>query len=294
MTGCQKGHAFLRPDVKTLEHAYAGILSFPFWDNNMDKIKAVLWDLDGVIMDTEKDGHRVAFNMAFKDFGFTDDWAVDYYHELLQVGGGKERMKRHWETRGFSKPVPPDQIETLIKQMHERKTRIFIDLIKQGKLPLRPGVHRFMREAVDAGLRIGLCTTSSPDSAMAVIENNVPDIVFDAVLAGDVVTHKKPDPEIYNLALSQLQLGPEEAFAVEDSRNGVLAAKGAGLRVLVTTNGYTEQEDVSMGDIIVTCLGNSSDSDCQLRKGQVPFNGVLRLKDVVTYFEQESQRQSVG
>ena len=255
----------------------------------MAEIKAVLWDMDGVIMDTEKDGHRVSFNMAFSDFGFTDHWSVPYYHELLQVGGGKERMKRHWETQGFSRPVPADQVDALIKQLHERKTRIFIDLIKQGRLPLRPGVHRFMHEAIDAGLKMALCTTSSPESAMAVVETHLADIAFDIVLAGDIVSRKKPDPEIYNAALSRLQLQPDEAFAVEDSRNGVQSARGAGLRVLVTTNEYTEQEDVSAGDIIVTCLGDTPGDGCQLRKGDLPFDGVLHLEQVLACFSESKE-----
>ncbi len=252
----------------------------------MAPIKAVLWDMDGVLIDTEKDGHRVAFNMAFNDFGFTDHWSVPYYHELLQVGGGKERMKRHWETQGFSRAVPAGQVDALIKQMHDHKTQLFIQLIRQGRLPLRPGVHRFMHEAIEAGLKLALCTTSSPNSAMAVIESSLPDIPFDLVLAGDIVTRKKPDPEVYNLALSRLGLTPEEAFAIEDSRNGVLAARGAGLRVLVTTNPYTAQEDLSAGDIIVTCLGDAPADGCQLKKGDFAFDGVLHLEQVLQYFTQ--------
>ncbi len=257
----------------------------------MGKIKAVFFDMDGVIIDTEKDGHRVAFNMAFNDFGFTDQWGVDYYHDLLQIGGGKERMKHHWQTRGFSRRVAPEEIDALIKQIHDRKTQIFIELIKQGGLPLRPGVHRFMHEAVDAGLKTAVCTTASPEAAMAVMEANLADIPFDLILAGDIVSRKKPDPEIYNLALSRLELQPEEAFVIEDSHNGVEAAKAAGLRILVTTNEYTEKEDVSAGDLVITCLGDSPADECKLRKGHVMFEGTLRLKDVVSYFEKESNPQ---
>ena len=109
----------------------------------MSQIKAVFFDQDGVIIDTERDGHRVSFNMAFKEFGFTDEWSVDYYHELLQIAGGKERMKHHWKTKGFSKPLTEEEIDNLVKEMHKRKTALFVDLIGTGKLPLRPGIHRF-------------------------------------------------------------------------------------------------------------------------------------------------------
>ena len=250
----------------------------------MPAIQAVFFDIDGVIIDTERDGHRVSFNLTFKEFGFGDEWSVEYYHELLQVAGGKERMKHHWKTRGFSKPVSETEIDDVIKAMHKRKTEIFVDLIESLKLPLRPGVHRFMKEALKAGLKIAVCTTSNERAASAVTEKALPDIKFDLVLAGDVVSKKKPDPEIYNLALSKTGLKPDQAFVVEDSRNGVLAAKGASIPTLVTTNVYTEKEDLSAGDIIVTALGDPEGEKGQLRKGDLKFDGVLRVDQVVSYF----------
>jgi HAD superfamily hydrolase (TIGR01509 family) len=252
----------------------------------MGKFKAVFFDQDGVIIDTERDGHRVSFNMTFKEFGFTDEWSVEYYHELLQIAGGKERMKHHLQTKGFSKPIPPEQVDDLIKDMHKRKTAIFVELIESGKLPLRPGIHRFMKEAMAAGLKIGVCTTSNEQAAKAITERILSDIKFDIVLAGDVVSKKKPDPEIYNLALSRLELKPEEIFIVEDSKNGVLAGKAAGAKVVVTTNHYTEKEDVSTGDIIVTCLGDTDGEKGTLTKGDktLKYDGVLHVNQVVDYF----------
>lgn len=250
----------------------------------MPTIQAVFFDIDGVIIDTERDGHRVSFNMTFKEFGFTDEWSVDYYHELLQVAGGKERMKHHWQSKGFSKPVSAEEIDELVKAMHRRKTDIFVNLIETLQLPLRPGVHRFMREAMHSGLKILVCTTSNEKAAKAVTEKALPDIRFEQVLAGDVVGRKKPDPEIYNLALSKTGLKPDQAFVVEDSRNGVLAAKGAGLKVLVTTNGYTEKEDLSAGDMIVTCLGDPDGEKARVRKGNLTTDGVVHVDQVVKIF----------
>jgi HAD superfamily hydrolase (TIGR01509 family) len=224
--------------------------------------------------------------MTFKEFGFSDEWSVDYYHELLQIAGGKERMKHHLQTRGFSKPVEPEKVDELIKEMHKRKTAIFVELIETGKLPLRPGIHRFMKEAMEAGLKIGVCTTSNEQAAKAITEKILSDIKFDIVLAGDVVQKKKPDPEIYNLALSKMGLKPDEVMVVEDSKNGVLAAKAAGTHVIVTTNGYTEKEDVNSGDIIVSCLGDPNEEKGILRKGGkgLKYDGVLRVNQAVEYF----------
>jgi HAD superfamily hydrolase (TIGR01509 family) len=195
-------------------------------------------------------------------------------------------MKHHLQTKGFSKPVPPGKVEDLIKDMHKRKTALFVELIETGKLPLRPGIHRFMKEAMDAGLKIGVCTTSNEQAAKAITEKILSDIKFDIVLAGDVVSKKKPDPEIYNLALSKTGLKSDEVIVVEDSKNGVLAGKAAGAHVVVTTNYYTEKEDVSSGDIIVTCLGDPDGEKGRLTKGgnHLKFDGVLGVKQVVDYF----------
>ena len=251
----------------------------------MTPIKAVFFDQDGVIIDTERDGHRVSFNMTFKEFGFTDEWSVEYYHELLQIAGGKERMKHHWKTKGFSRPLTEEQIDSLVKEMHKRKTALFVELIETGKLPLRPGIHRFMREAVEAGLKIAVCTTSNEQAAKAITEKILSDIRFDLVLAGDVVSRKKPDPEIYNLALSRLGLQPAEVIVVEDSKNGVAAAKAAGLKIIVTTNGYTEKEDVNVGDVIVSSLGDPDGEKAQLRKGDLPgFDGVVHVRQLAESF----------
>ncbi len=251
----------------------------------MSQIKAVFFDQDGVIIDTERDGHRVSFNMTFKEFGFDDEWSVDYYHELLQIAGGKERMKHHWKTKGFSKQMTEEEIDALIPQMHKRKTALFVELIETGKLPLRPGIHRFMKEALEAGLKIAVCTTSNEQAAKAITEKILADIKFDLVLAGDVVSKKKPDPEIYNLALSKLGLKPEEVFVVEDSKNGVAASKAAGMKTIVTTNGYTEKEDVSAGDVIVSCLGDPDGEKAAMRKGDLPgFDGVVHVKQLVEVF----------
>ncbi len=251
----------------------------------MSKIKAVFFDQYGVFIDTERDGHLVSFNMTFKEFGFTDEWDVAYYHELLQVGGGKERMKQHWKTKGFSRPMSEEEIDNLVKEMHKRKTALFVELIETGKLPLRPGLHRFMREAMEAGLKIAICTTSNEQAAKAITEKVLSDIKFDLVLAGDVVNKKKPDPEIYNLALSNLGLKPEEAFVVEDSKNGVTASKAAGIRTIVTTNHYTESEDVNAGDVIVSCLGDADGEKAALRKGDIKgFDGVVHVKQLMELF----------
>jgi len=251
----------------------------------MAQIKAIFFDQDGVIIDTERDGHRVAFNETFKEMGFDVDWDEEYYHELLQVGGGKERMKHHLHTRGFGKEVKPEEEDQLIRELHKRKTSRFIELIESGKLPLRAGIRRFMQEGMQAGLVLGICTTSNERAAQAIAYRILEGIHFDFVLAGDIVGKKKPDPEIYNLALSRTGLKPEECLVIEDSRNGVLAGKAAGMHVVATTNHYTEKEDLSEADLIVTCLGDPQGERGTMTKGSLSgYDGVLHVDQMLGYF----------
>ncbi len=254
----------------------------------MAKIKAIFFDQDGVIIDTERDGHRVAFNQTFKEFGYAFEWSVEQYHELLQISGGKERMRHYLHTKGFGVDVKSEEEDELIKAMHKKKTQTFIELIESGKLPLRPGVKRLMQEAMAAGLRLVICTTSNEKAAQAVAHKILKDITFDFVLAGDIVSNKKPDPEIYNLALEKTGFKPDECVVVEDSRNGVLAAKAAGLFIVATTNVYTESENLSDADLIVTCLGDPDGEHGELKRGGdgLDYDGILRVDQFVEYFSE--------
>ena len=253
----------------------------------MAQIKGFFFDQDGVIIDTEKDGHRVAFNQTFKKFGFDFEWSVDEYHELLQIGGGKERMKHYLHTKGFGKEIKPEEEDALIKSLHLAKTDIFIQLIESKQLPLRPGIHRIMKEINNKGLVLGVCTTSDQRAAQAVATIILSDIKFNFVLAGDIVSKKKPDPEIYNLALKQSGLKAEECVVFEDSQNGVAAAKAAGLHVVATTNFYTEKEDLSQADIIVTSLGDKDGEKGKLKASgkDLAYDGVLMADQLITFFE---------
>lgn len=252
----------------------------------MGNIQAFFFDQDGVIIDTERDGHRVAFNRAFKEFGFDVEWSVEKYHELLQVAGGKERMRHYLHTEGFGREVKPEDEDQLIKDLHARKTDIFIELIEGGSLPLRPGVLRFMKGINDRGLTLGICTTSNQRAARAVAQGPLGEVDIAFVLAGDVVNRKKPDPEIYNLALERTGLSPADCVVVEDSHNGAVAARAAGTNLIVTTNGYTAQEDVGMADVVLTCLGDPDGEKGTITGGGagLDFDGVLTVDAVTRYF----------
>ena len=220
-------------------------------------MKAVIFDCDGVLVDTERDGHRVAFNRAFEAMGVDSHWDVPTYGELLLIAGGKERMRHHFERHGWpeGRTEPKDK---LIAALHRKKTEIFMEIIASGELPLRPGIARIIDEAIAAGVKLGVCTTSNPRAIDGVLDllGSERKAAFDFVHAGDVVSRKKPDPEIYELAKQSLGLPANECIVIEDSRNGLLAATGAGLPCLITTSTYTADEDFSEAADIVPELGD--------------------------------------
>ncbi len=224
------------------------------------QLQALIFDCDGVLVDTERDGHRVAFNQAFAKKGLNIEWDVQLYGDLLKVAGGKERMRYYFNTHQW-----PDNItdkDGFIKELHQLKTDCFMQIIESSQLPLRPGVACLVDEAIADDITLVVCSTSNERAVTLVVERLLGAerrSHFAAILAGDVVSKKKPDPEIYNLAVHQLNLEPTQCVVVEDSRNGFLAAQAAGMHCIVTTNGYTEHEDFSKADLIVSELGDPPD-----------------------------------
>jgi len=219
-------------------------------------MKALLFDCDGVIVDTERDGHRIAFNLAFEKDGVPAVWDEGLYGELLRVAGGKERMKHFFDDHGWPERLT-DRDES-IRRLHLLKTDLFMKIIAGGGLPLRPGVARLVDEALEADIPVGVCSTSNERAVNLVVNRMLgaerkSQMAF--ILAGDVVSRKKPDPEIYNLAAERLSLTPEACLVVEDSRNGLLSAKRAGMKCLVTKSTYTGHEDFSEADHVVDELG---------------------------------------
>jgi HAD superfamily hydrolase (TIGR01509 family) len=253
----------------------------------MPDIKAIFFDQDGVIIDTERDGHRVAFNQAFADYGFGFEWDVDEYGRLLDISGGKERMRHYFIENDVVLQGDPQKDDAFIMELHKHKTQLFVELIESGKLPLRSGVRRLMLEAKGRELIVGICTTSNERSANAVRNTMLADVDIDFVLAGDVVKNKKPQPDIYMLALKKTGLSPENCVVVEDSRNGLLAARRAGLPVVATTNIYTENEDLGGADIIVTSLGDPDGEKGELKASAKSFSydGVLTIEQLMDYFK---------
>ena len=219
-------------------------------------MQALIFDCDGVLVDTERDGHRVAFNDTFRQLGWPAQWSAERYGELLTTAGGKERTRRHFDETGW--PFAEAERDAKIAESHKVKTELFMKLIDSGKLPLRPGIKRIVDEAIAAGLKIAVCSTSNERAVQTVV-----DVMLGAerskhitVFAGDVVAKKKPAPDIYLLAAKQLNLDPAKCVVIEDSNNGLRAAKAAGMKCVVTISSYTADEDFTLADKVVNDLGD--------------------------------------
>ncbi len=236
---------------------------------------ALIFDCDGVLADTERDGHRPAFNRTFEEFGLPAHWSVEGYGAALRIGGGKERMASLLTPEFVAEAgLPADRESQLaeIAKWHKRKTELYVEMVRAGTLPPRPGIARIVAEARDAGWQLAVCSTSAEASVRAILENAVGIEAAGGfvVLAGDAVAAKKPAPDIYLLALERLNAVSSECVVVEDSRNGLLAAVGAGLTTAVTVNGYTCEQDFSEASLVVSSLGDPGAEKTEVLANRTP------------------------
>jgi HAD superfamily hydrolase (TIGR01509 family) len=237
--------------------------------------QALVLDCDGVLADTERYGHLVAFNQMFAEFGLPVRWSPEDYQRKLEIGGGKERLASLLTPEfATAAGLPADEAgqQAVVAAWHKRKTEIYTGLVASGAVPPRPGVRRVIGEALAAGWPVAVASTSAEVSVRATLESAAgPDLAKSvAVFAGDVVPHKKPAPDIYLLALSSLGLPADDVVVVEDSRNGLLAAVGAGLTCVVTVNGFTADEDFGEAAMVVSTLGDPGGERTQLLANHSP------------------------
>lgn len=223
----------------------------------MPELKALLFDVDGTLADTERDGHRIAFNLAFADAGLDWNWTVDIYEDLLAVTGGKERMRFFIDKYKPSFDEPED-LATYIADMHKAKTAHYTDLLSKGMIPLRSGVERLINEARERGYRLAISTTTTPANVEALLTHTLGKESmdwFEVIAAGDIVPAKKPAPDIYDWAMEKMNLKADECIAFEDSRNGILSSLAANLKTVITINDYTKDHDFNGAAIVLDQYG---------------------------------------
>lgn len=241
--------------------------------------KALLWDVDGTLAETERDGHRVAFNLAFEACGLPWRWDEAHYGKLLRITGGRERILHDMRDRNDA-PLPAER-DRVAATVHAKKNAFYAELIADLKIPLRPGVAELMDECLRRGVRLGIATTTSRSNVDALLRVHFGTdwrSRFAVVVCGEDVARKKPDPEVYRRALDALGIGPLEAVAVEDSPGGVAAARAADVPVIVTRSAYFPNDTVEGAIAIGPGL--------HTRRGWLPLlpeetrDGLVTLDDV--------------
>ena len=244
-----------------------------------ESLQALLFDVDGTLADTERDGHRVAFNLAFEEAGLDWNWSVELYARLLAVTGGKERMKYYLEYFNTDFACSTD-IDDFIAELHRSKTTHYTDLLAEGRIPLRSGVERLLREARDKGMRMGIATTTTPANVQALLSNTLgadSENWFEVIAAGDVVPAKKPAADIYLWAMEKMGLRAEQCIAFEDSENGIKSSLAANLRTIVTVNDYTREHDFSRALLVLDNMGEPDQPFTVLQGDKTLVNGAVCL-----------------
>ena len=173
----------------------------------MAQLRGLIFDVDGTLADTEQDGHRVAFNRAFAAAGLDWNWSPEFYGELLAITVGKERI-RFYLDQYLPNFKPPFDLDQFIPRLHQSQTEHYRQLLPREPIALRPGVKRLLREARVEGVPVAIASTAALPNVISLLEHSLARDApswFEVIAAGDIVAHKKPAPDIYQVFLRMIQ-----------------------------------------------------------------------------------------
>ncbi len=222
----------------------------------MRKLKAIIFDVDGTLAATEET-HRQAFNDAFKEFDIPFQWSISEYIQLLSISGGKERIYQFLKSQTFDIPGK-ENLRDYTRKVHQRKSEIYREKLIAGHIGLRNGVERLIKEAKQKGIIMAIATCTSTENVEVLLKNALGGTAlsyFDTLVSCDLVADKKPSPAVYQYALANLGLKPENCVVIEDTSNGNLAALAAGMKSVITTHPLTVDEDFTGASLVIDQLG---------------------------------------
>ncbi|MEZ7898365.1 MAG: HAD-IA family hydrolase [Flaviflexus sp.] len=246
-------------------------------------MNALIFDCDGVLADTELDGHLVAFNETFEHFGLPFRWSQDEYARLLAVGGGKERFIAYVKENPGLEETLPEPLDEFVLKIHKEKSQRYVERVENGLLPGRPGIARIISEALDAGWKVAVASTSALKSVEAVLTAVIgPEQRerLSGVFAGDMVPAKKPAPDIYLMAMDEIGADKDTTVIVEDSNTGAKAAAAANTRYIVTLSTFTVNEEFPQATTVLSNLGVPGEP-ASIREGEdVLTDGIVTVESL--------------
>lgn len=248
----------------------------------INRLQGLIFDVDGTLANTERDGHRVAFNRAFEEAKLDWHWSIKFYGELLTISGGKERLK-YFLRQYLPEFQPKGNLTNFIADLHQLKTKHYLALLRNGSIQLRPGTKRLIEEARQAGIDLAIATTSSLPNVIALLEKYLDLDWFEVIAAGDIVPAKKPAPDIYRYVIQKMKLPAKKILVLEDSDNGLEAATAAGLKTIVTVNNYTENQDFSRAALVISDLGEP-EQPCRVIQGNLSadYVNIANLNSIIS------------
>jgi HAD superfamily hydrolase (TIGR01509 family) len=221
------------------------------------KTKALIFDVDGTLVDTEE-LHRKAFNQVFLNYNLDWEWTPELYTDLLRYSGGVDRLLAYVQRSGMAASEKV-YLTAIVPMLHREKTQTYTELVHDTAIRARTGAARLIAEGLDSNFKIALVATSAfadvRGLAQAALGQKIAS-ALDPIVCVDHVAHKKPAPDLYQLAVNQLRLPPEACAAFEDSANGLAAAKQASLFTIVTPSRWTGSQDFRGANLVLSMLGD--------------------------------------
>jgi len=221
------------------------------------KLKAIIFDVDGTLVNSERDGHLPACNEAFATLGIPIEWTWQEFKGMLKIAGNKLRMRKSLleqselgsdqASLAAYHPIFQEQtLDQVVAQLGTLKRQLYMGKYLP-QLTLRPGVEALINEAIARDIRLAIVSTSDEGPIHALLRLRLPEVAkyFKPILGKESGVKTAPDSPLYTRCLLELGTKADETLVIEDSEVGCQAAQVAGLPCAVFYNDYTQGKDFS-------------------------------------------------